>query len=663
MLCFMIYVTCCISNFHSYPNIRTIIIFFRILLANTAAAEFYGKNLMTLPSAGLARRHLQSRGLSPKTIRTFAIGYAPDAYFNPIKSTNKSKQSQSFQRGQGSLVYRLKELGFSPKEIFDAGLATVSKHKYHVQTSNHTNQTDFDNTSSDPYQYDTLIDRFRGRLIVPIFDNDGKHILAFGGRHLNIPTSSEFESESKSKSISSYKPPKYLNSPESSVFIKQKILFGLHQATKNIKSKDNDDLTQDNDDDLQAILSNIQQSKAYEHKYIIVEGYFDAIALHDAGIKHVTASMGTALSKHQLELIFKIPNMKSNGTIHNTPYIIITRIPSISYSFKTNHFHNFPHFHNFFYIHMFIGSIILCLDNDDAGLNAVERFCDNTALTKLAEEYGINIYVGTLPENIKDPAEFIQSRGGGLKAGKAFQDEVIDNATSWSDWYINRIISEYDPNSKQTGSKGTFSSVCNRVSDFLSTFTNAADRTKRTYEVASKLSDLITTTDGSSAALQIQLESDLLDMSSRKARLRENISRRIESVDDHPQQDRTDSNIIAKLTSGEGVSGTKHNYDQEIDDSIPSVSKETAKNIQTTKRQPKYYKTKTLKSYTEPSIVPHFSGVVFQNPEDAEWLGLDLDKVRETICHMVSTLTLVAFNIIPYKISTIISFLLYRVRL
>ena len=78
---------------------------------------------MQLPSAGLARRHLQSRGISPSTVRKFALGYAPDSYFN-LKNRN--------ERGVGSLVYRLRDLGFSAQEILDAGLATRSngRHKW-----------------------------------------------------------------------------------------------------------------------------------------------------------------------------------------------------------------------------------------------------------------------------------------------------------------------------------------------------------------------------------------------------------------------------------------------------------------------------------------------------------------------------------------------------
>jgi len=65
----------------------------------------------------MARRHLQSRDISPGTVRRFALGYAPETYFN-LKNRE--------ERGRGSLVHRLKDLGFTVQEIIDAGLATKS---------------------------------------------------------------------------------------------------------------------------------------------------------------------------------------------------------------------------------------------------------------------------------------------------------------------------------------------------------------------------------------------------------------------------------------------------------------------------------------------------------------------------------------------------------
>jgi DNA primase len=90
----------------------------RILLANAAAATFYTECL-TQPFGGRARSHLQSRGLPALAARSFALGYAPDAYYG--KDTPRS------QWGVASLVNRLRDLEFTPQEILDAGLAIRTK--------------------------------------------------------------------------------------------------------------------------------------------------------------------------------------------------------------------------------------------------------------------------------------------------------------------------------------------------------------------------------------------------------------------------------------------------------------------------------------------------------------------------------------------------------
>jgi DNA primase len=246
----------------------------RIRLANTLAAEFYGKCLVTLPAAGAARQHLRDRHLAPATVRAFAMGYAPDAYFGHDRKRNW---------GEGSLVEYLRQKGFRPQELIDAGLATRTKRAQwqdvadndetarQGKVDSHITQT---NNTTEPAadDYSTLIDRFRGRLMVPIFDLSGTHVIAFGGRILAA------EAES---AHSEFKAPKYLNSPESLVFQKKNELFGLHYAC-------------------QAIREQTQRSTI-----LIVEGYMDAIALWDIGVHEVVASMGTALTMEQLSAAAK----------------------------------------------------------------------------------------------------------------------------------------------------------------------------------------------------------------------------------------------------------------------------------------------------------------------------------------------------------------------
>ena len=89
----------------------------RLLLCNAEAAAFYANNLISL-QGGPARSHLSSRGLTASTVRTFAIGFAPDAYYG-----NNKESTTPRAWGEGSLVHHLRDRGFSPQEIIDAGLA------------------------------------------------------------------------------------------------------------------------------------------------------------------------------------------------------------------------------------------------------------------------------------------------------------------------------------------------------------------------------------------------------------------------------------------------------------------------------------------------------------------------------------------------------------
>ena len=235
-----------------------------LLLANAAAAAFYGKSLITLPAAGVARSHIRERGLSPTTVKAFAIGYAPDRYFR-LKG----------EWGEGSLVHHLRDLGITPSEMIEAGLATRTKGSQRKESRNNNNSTSDDNNESNE-DYSTLIDRFRNRLVVPIFDARGANVLGFGARILP-PEENE---------RTGHKAPKYINSPESPVFQKKNVLFGQHYASEAVREIRQNDA--------------VGESGPNRGSVVIVEGYMDAISLWEAGIHEVVASMGTALTVKQL---------------------------------------------------------------------------------------------------------------------------------------------------------------------------------------------------------------------------------------------------------------------------------------------------------------------------------------------------------------------------
>ena len=186
----------------------------RIAAANEAAVGFFRALLKHETHGADARAYLERRGVTPEMVETFGLGYAPDRW--------------------DGLVTMVRERGWDRDGFERAQLIRARK----------TGDGDFD--------------FLRHRLVFPIFDAIGRPI-AFGGRKLRD------EDE-----------PKYLNSPETTLFNKSATLYGLHAAKKPI----------------------IDSKTA-----VIVEGYTDVIACHQAGAKNVVAALGTALTaEHVREL-------------------------------------------------------------------------------------------------------------------------------------------------------------------------------------------------------------------------------------------------------------------------------------------------------------------------------------------------------------------------
>lgn len=177
---------------------------------NLEAGKYFFANLMRNEEA---KEYFINRGIKEETIKKFGLGYSNNSWNN--------------------LMFYLRKKGIKDEIMEEAGLISVNKEK------------------------GTKYDRFRNRVMFPVFDYSGK-VIGFGGRVLD---------DSK---------PKYLNSPETLVFQKGTNLYGLNFALKhNLK----------------------------ERYFIIVEGYMDLIALHQSGITNVVASLGTALTINQARLL------------------------------------------------------------------------------------------------------------------------------------------------------------------------------------------------------------------------------------------------------------------------------------------------------------------------------------------------------------------------
>ena len=180
------------------------------------AASFYHQQLRNTPEGQKALTYLIGRGLSDEIIDTFAVGYAPNAH--------------------DAIIRYLKTKGRSETNLKEAGLVSER-----------------DDGS--------IYDKFRHRIIFPIRDMRGR-MAGFGGRVLN------------SEDI-----PKFLNSPQTAVFDKSALLYGLEHARTPIRALD---------------------------QVVIVEGYLDVIALHQAGFTNTVSPMGTALTEHQLRLLKRL---------------------------------------------------------------------------------------------------------------------------------------------------------------------------------------------------------------------------------------------------------------------------------------------------------------------------------------------------------------------
>lgn len=180
----------------------------------TFAARFFYNNMTKTTEGEFALNYFRERGFTANTMTTFGLGYA--------------------MRGWDSLIKKAAEEGIEPEMLDKVGLVRKKE---------------------DGGTYDT----FRGRAMFPIFNTNGR-VIAFGARKL-------YEDDKLGK---------YINSSETTIYHKSKVLYGLSQAKDAIRERD---------------------------FAVLVEGYADLISVHQAGTKNIVASSGTALTPEQIQLV------------------------------------------------------------------------------------------------------------------------------------------------------------------------------------------------------------------------------------------------------------------------------------------------------------------------------------------------------------------------
>ena len=289
------------------------------------------------------------------------------------------------------------------------------------------------------------------------------------------------------------------------------------------------------------------------------------------------------------------------------------------------------------------------MDSDDAGITAVERLCASSLLLKLNDQYSVNVFIATLPSDVKDPSEYIQSKGGteNKNVPEAFNADILANLTPWCDWFISQTIHRYDVMSVGND-KNSFADVCNKLSNFLATFPIPTERTRLAYLSAGKLAEMLADQSGtSSAALRIQLESDLLEMASRKANTRIELSRRTESPNELSKltdggityiESKEQAKLIAETTKSKrnmiqtikNISNDNSRlYTANHRNAPSSYYGNNMKNQEFSSKLQKSYRTRaiagTKKVRNETPYMPHFNGFDFFHETDRQWLGLDND--------------------------------------
>lgn len=308
----------------------------RLLDANRDACTYFQLQLRGEQArGGEVWQYLQERGVQPKELGDWQLGYAP--------------------KGWGGLLKHLKESGHSEEILLQAGLISSKEGR--------------------------AFDFFRNRLIFPLIDPHGR-VIGFSGR-----------------AISDGDMPKYLHTAETEIFHKGRFLYGMHRAADEITKAE---------------------------QVIFVEGFFDVIALHRAGVSNVVASMGTALSLLQIRQAVKPTSTKR---------------------------------------------FMLLFDSDRAGQEAVERALEEAAPLIRAGE--VKASVLKLPG--KDPDEFLAKSQGDFR-------QVLQTAESWFDWKLGRLIE-----SKNLDEVGEFQQASKEVLTLLQSISDAANRANAVRRCAERL--------------------------------------------------------------------------------------------------------------------------------------------------------------------------------
>ena len=287
-----------------------------MILACEKAAKFYKLQLKTAEDANKAKTYLRGRDITDDIIDKFTLGWAPNKYDTLYKELKKEFKDEILEKA--GLILKSNSGGW--------------------------------------------IDRFRNRIIIPIQNENGEYV-AFGAR-----------------AVDEGQNPKYLNSSDSLIYNKSKILFGLNSAQEAIKAEDG---------------------------VIIMEGYFDVISAQAHGVENAVASCGTALTPDHVKLLSRYTKSRRIYLSFDTDSAGINATKK--------------------------GSAVI--KETLSALGNIKQFDESHISSNTDNKYACEIRVVSQPEG-KDPDEFIRSTGA-----DAFR-QYVKNAPLLIDFLLNNILKE-----------------------------------------------------------------------------------------------------------------------------------------------------------------------------------------------------------------------------
>ena len=289
-----------------------------MIKACTKAAKFYNLQLKSADDSNKAMTYLKSRSITDEVIDNFTLGWAPNHYDKLYKELHKEFKDDILEKA--GLILKSNSGGW--------------------------------------------IDRFRNRIIIPIQNENGEFV-AFGAR-----------------AVDEGQNPKYLNSSDSLIYNKSKILFGLNSAKDAIKNED---------------------------AVVIMEGYFDVISAQSHGVQNAVASCGTAMTADHVKLLSRYTKSRRIYLSFDTDSAGIKATKRGSEVIK----------------------------DTLAVLGNVKQFDESHISSVSDDKYACEIRVVSPPQG-KDPDEFIRTMGGEM-----FK-EYIQNAPLLIDFLLNNILKEHN---------------------------------------------------------------------------------------------------------------------------------------------------------------------------------------------------------------------------